>query len=367
MPERSHLHYVADEFSPRSARWAQRSPSGHAEGATRPLLIGACPRSGTTLLRSLLNNHPDLAIPAETDFVLPLWRARVRHGDLRRESNRRELAHWIFHTEGHGGRRIRAKGLAEQDVTRDEAIERVVTAGTTLGSLLAACFAMYANSHGKQRWGDKRPAYAGHVGTLMRLFPDAQFINVVRDPRGAAASLISLGWHRRREATAAAAATWAMSVHRVDQAAKRLRPDQLMDVRYEDLVADPEATLARICTFASLPGGPAIDQMLSADRGGRERFREGWHDKLKQPIGTDPVIAWRDRLRPRQIALVEHAAGSELARWGYRPFDGPTPEPSAAQLTRLRKHVELREAKWAREDRTELKRRIRYRRPVAAR
>src|SRR5919107_4369791 len=122
---------ISDPWRPRDEACLQREPSRFAGQPGRPLLIGACPRSGTTLLRSMLDNHPDLAVPGETNFVFYLWRYRARFGDLRVEANRRAMAEWIFETEGRGSKRIRA------GTPRDEAIERVTAAGPTVGSVAA--------------------------------------------------------------------------------------------------------------------------------------------------------------------------------------------------------------------------------------
>jgi hypothetical protein len=357
---------LIDPWRPRSDRWLARPPSRYAGTPGRPLFIGACPRSGTTLLRSLLDNHPDLAIPPETDFVLPLWRTRVRFGDLRERKNRRLVGAWIFRTDGHGGRRIRARGLRDRMPTRKEAILRVRSAPPTMGSLIAACFELYAESHGKPRWGDKRPAYAGYVGAVFQLFPDAQFINVVRDPRGAVSSLVGLGWHRERAAVAASTATWEMSVGRVDAHARRLRPDQLLDVRYEDLVRDPHGTLARICEWAGLAAGDElIERMIGAER--RGAFRPGWHDRLGEPIDVGPIAAWQDRLASHQVAFVERVAAPYLERFGYRPVTDDTVEVDPFEFVRLKRHRRRRRRKWRRERAYELRRRLLlYRRPVAA-
>ena len=96
--------------------------------------------------------------------------------------------------------------------------------------------------------GRQAPGLRGSIGAVFQLFPDAQFINVVRDPRGAISSLVGLEWHREKARLAASTATWQMSVERVDRHARRLRPDQLLDVRYEDLVRDPQGTLAASAT-----------------------------------------------------------------------------------------------------------------------
>ena len=97
---------------------------------------------------------------------------------------------------------------------------------------------------------------------VFQLWPDAQFVNVIRDPRAAVASMLPLGWDPPEVALEASIANWELAVSRVDAFAGKLRPDQLLDVRYEDLVRDPGPVLERVCAFASLDD--AVDEMLAA-------------------------------------------------------------------------------------------------------
>jgi hypothetical protein len=307
----------------------------------------------------MLDNHPDLAVPAETNLVFPLWRFRVRYGDLRRPENRRRVAEWIFLTKGYGGQRIRA-GRDDR-----EAIERVVAAPPTLGAVLATCFQMYAEMHGKPRWGDKRPGYAGHIATMFALFPDAQFVNLVRDPRAAVASQMPLGWATPENALAHSIANWESAIARVDAYARRLRPDQLLDVRYEDLVRAPQTELERICAFAGLRGGDAVAHMITAER--RGRFRAGWHDRLGEPVSTAPITSWRERLTPGDVTVIEYATRGWFDRFGYRSQADPSASPDPVQLARLERQRDRRRRRWRRRRIDELKRRyVLYRRPVAA-
>ena len=206
------------------SKWAGR--------ANRPLLIGACPRSGTTLLRGILDNHPDLAVVGETNFIFWLVRHRAEWGNLKKEADRRKLAEWLFDGEGRGQKRIQGT------TPRDEAVQRMVDGGTTLGDMFRAVFQMYADRHGKPRWGDKRPGYAGFIALMFELYPDAQFINLVRDPRGAVASQLPLGWDKPGTELASSYATWETSINRVDEHAAKLRPDQLLEVRFADVLRD---------------------------------------------------------------------------------------------------------------------------------
>lgn len=349
---------VADGWRPRPHAWLERAPSRFAGKPGRPLFIGACPRSGTTLLRSMLNNHPDFAMPAETDFVIPVWLRRSRYGDLRVADNRRKLAEWIFNTPGQGGRRIRA-GFDQQ-----EAIERVAASPPSLGSMFASCFQIYADVHGKPRWGDKRPAYANYLGMIFALFPDAQFINMVRDPRAVVSSLMGIDFFPGDDALEAGTAMWEASIRNVDRFSRRLRPDQLLDVRYEDMVYNPAAVLERTCAFAGLRAADTIEQMIGGERGGK--FREGWHERLAEPISKAPVDSWRQRLKPVDVALVEHVLAEQMERLGYRRSSDPSAPPGAEALREVVRQRRRRAWRWRRFVLGELQRRLLYRRPVAA-
>ena len=348
---------VAPAWSPRSEDWLQRPRSRYDGAPSRPLFIGACPRSGTTLLRVMLDNHPDLAMPHETNFVRPLWWRRIRFGNLRDQANRRRVAEWIF-TDGstRGGR------LRGGRVSREDAIRRVAAAPPTVGSIVQACLELYAELHSKPRWGDKRPSYSGFIGMLFAMFPHAQYINVVRDPRAAAASQIPMPWSKPDVALPAAIARWEAAIARTDHFARSLRPDQLLDLRYEDMVADPHATLERVCGFAGLRAGGAVATMIGKRRGALR----GSHRVVSEPITTAAVERWRERLEPREVALVEAATAPLLERFGYRRDDDLRAPPAPRDVAELARQRRFRRREWRSARRGELLRRALYRRPVAA-
>jgi hypothetical protein len=309
----------------------------------------------------MLDSHPEMAMPRETNFVRPLWWRRLEFGDLSDRANRRRVARWIFTDPECAGRRLRERPGGR--LRRRKAVRRVTRrSGPTVGSIVESCFQLYAKGHGKPRWGDKRPAYSGFIGTLFAMFPDAQYINLVRDPRGAVASQSRMGWDAPEVAVPAAIARWEAAIERTDHFAAALRPDQLLDVRYEDMVGDPHATLRRVCDFAGLAADdPAIEAMLAADRG---RTYRGIHERLNQPVTTASVERWRERLTAEEIALVERATAPLLERFGYVPVAGTA--PARAGLRELARQRRRSRREWRRSRRGELIRRLRYRRPVAA-
>ena len=172
-------------------------------------------------------------------------------------------------------------------------------------------------------------------------------------------------WYAERgpAALAPAVAGWEFSMRRVDRFARHLRPDQMLDVRYEDLVRDPDAELQRICDFAALRGDSAVDEMISRPRGG---FVPAWHENVPAPLNPGLVDSWRERLEPHQIALVEHAVRPYLDRFGYLRDESVHVPPQQSDLRRLAANRVRRAIRWRRYTVGELKRRALHRQPVAA-
>jgi hypothetical protein len=283
--------------------------SRYAQERERPVIVGACPRSGTTLLRTMLNSHPEIGVPRETRFVLEAWEKRHRFGDLRKPENRRGVGRWIFRREETNAGRL---GL-----NKTRAIQRLVDAPPTLGSLLATAFLLYAERFGKPRWGDKRPTYAARMYVIWDFFPNAQFINMIRDPRACAASMRKLGWYDGD--IAPAVELWERSVKVVDRWRRRLAPDQLLDVKYEDLVAEPIAQLAHVTAFTGLAGDhEAVARMLHYYEDYETRSPR-YHANVSRPPDPTRVDAWKKVLDPSEVAFIEQALGSLMTRYGYEP------------------------------------------------
>jgi hypothetical protein len=324
----------------------------------RPVFVGGCPRSGTTLLRAMLDAHPDLAIPGETRILVDGYRARGRWGDLADPENRRRVARWVVERKVSRHRRL------TEDA--DELVERMVAAPPTIGSVLSAGFQLYAERHGKARWGDKRPSLVLNLDAVFAMFPDAQFVNVVRDPRAVVASIRRVGRQHRwgGRGLAGGADKWERSLRAADRWRRRLRADQFHELRYEDLVADPAPVLERLVAFLELdPAG--LDAMLRHHET-TEVASAKLHRLVSQPVTTETVRTWERELRPRQVAFVESVLGDWMDRYGYERVATGRPVPEWLQRRYRERRREMRIVHAKRRAR-ELLLRVTYRHPVAAR
>lgn len=267
-----------------------------------PFFIVGSPRSGTTLVRLMLDGHPRLAIPPESHFVVALAARRCRLARRPAEALARICRHHRFAAFGLGAGEVAAVAERVGPSTYAEAV-RVV-------------FGAYAAAHGKARWGDKTPGYVRHVGLLARLFPDARFLHVVRDGRAVAASVAGMPFGPSDPV--AAAYWWRARVRDGRRAGGRLGPARYLELRLEDLVADPEAAMRRLLAFLGEPWSPEVlDHRSRAEAflAGSERRRRVHPHVMLPP--TAGLRDWRAGLDARTARLLEAACWPLLAELGY--------------------------------------------------
>jgi hypothetical protein len=289
----------------------------------RPLFLVGCPRSGTTLLSVLLHAHPRIAMPPETRFLLPVYLERNSYGDLALRDNRYRLARRLTRK----GARFPLLGLNRRAVTRS-----IVKGPPTIGSAMAIVWREFARSRGKARWGEKRPLYAQHLPWVLRLFPDAQIIHLVRDPRACVTSLLDVPWWER--GWRSAMFTWGLADHELARFARTAAPDAYHVLRYEDLLLRPRDELTRLCTFL---GENFDEQMLQFSDAADDIVPQTkvWHALTRGPLDPSRTERWRTRLPERSVGVIEAALGDAMAHWGYEPSGIGAPV-GAAELARYR-------------------------------
>jgi hypothetical protein len=285
-----------------------------------PLLVLGVRRSGTTLLRVMLDRSSTLAVPDESYFVTQLAH---RHG-----SNPDPTA---FADDCRRIGTLREWGVSIDDVR--------LRGGMTTGEAIAALYQRYAELQGKPRWGDKTPMYMQHLPLLARLFPEARFVHLIRDGRDAALSFLGMPegivtrtWAHPRS-VADFACQWRTEVEAAQRLGERVGPERYLEVRYEALVADADAELRRICTFAALPFEPG----MLAYAGAVDVSAKPHQQRLLQPP-TRNVRNWREQLPEEDALAFEGVAGDLLRRLGYDLLDPSGAFPTAAGRTRLARY-----------------------------
>jgi hypothetical protein len=262
-----------------------------------PVFIVGSPRSGTTLLRNILNRHPSLAICGETQFNHYVYKRRRAFGDLENLKNRRRLVDEYLLV-----RRVQRLGMDLSGLK-----EKLLAEATSYPAMFACLLRYYAESAGKPRWGEKTPQHALISELLCEWYPGAAILHVLRDPRDAVASLQRMPWAANSVVTNAQ--TWLAC----NLAARRSahRPGYLL-VRYETLVAQPERELGRICAHLGedyvpdmlVPGHPAPGYVP-------------WGRLSRGPVTMERLGKWREELTARDVALIEWTVGPHMQSFGY--------------------------------------------------
>ena len=287
------------------------------------VFIVGCPRSGTTLLRLMLDSHPSLAIPDESHFIVELHDpARKAASTQRRE----EVLERVF-----GHERFERWNFDPAEVRR----LATTTQPPTYSDVIGTVFGAYAAAHGKPRWGDKSPPYVRHIPLLAELFPQARFIHIIRDGREVATSLAAHEWGP--PTPAAAAVVWQRHVRAGRRAGQQLPGDRYLELRLENLIAEPERVLREACQFLDEPFAP---EMLDYHRTASERVWTGGagdpkgvdHSNVRLPP-TPGLRDWRAGLSVAEHEAVEAAAQPLLGELGYAAelFATPGDEASPAQ------------------------------------
>ena len=287
-------------------------------GPPVPFVVGVG-RSGTTLLRLMLDAHPDLAVPPETAFVPKLIDAAREEGATPESLAEVLVTH----------RRWGDFGLEIDELTeRWRALPAIKPAGA-----VRAFFELYAEKQGKPRWGDKTPGYTQHIRKISKVLPEARFIHLIRDGRDVTLSRTKT-LALKEVPIAKSARRWKKRLKRARRQGARV--DHYLELRYEELVRDPEATLRQICEFIDLPWDDAMlhhherseERLSELDRdipamGGRlprsAESRMALHERTTKPVDTKAIGKWRTQMAPEDVAEFERVAGDLLVELGYEP------------------------------------------------
>ena len=280
-----------------------------------PFIVGVG-RSGTTLLRLMLDAHPDLAIPPETHFI-PEAALADRHTLTPRRAFLKTLtSHPMWQDHG-----------IEVDLLR----QKISTIKPfDLSEALRAFYQLYAERHAKLRWGDKTPLYVRSMKLIQSLLPEARFVHIIRDGRDVALS--NRGLWFGPDSIEEAAEWWVSWIEEARNQSRHL--SHYLEIRYEDLVLDTETTLKFISEFVALPWNPAmLDYHQTAEQRMQEMHRDlrlqsgaqtiraesrkAIHSLTSKPPQHDRIGRWQNEMTDTERKCYERIAGGLLRELNY--------------------------------------------------
>lgn len=268
----------------------------------RAVIIGGCGRSGTTVLREMLARHPSIAIGPESGILCDL--PSVSYLAAAWEMPRREVEE----------RLARSRSFVE---------------------FASALFRDHAEAQGKPRWGDKTPRNVRAIPRLLAAFPRARFIHVLRDGRDTACSLRT---HPRevyrngrlvpntvRKPIAQCARRWVEDVSA--GLAFRGHP-RVTDVRYEDLVFDPEGTMRRLLEFIDEPWDPRVLDVDAGDPTSARAARMMNNRNAGERLSPASIGRWKRDMDHADRKDFARVGGELLIALGYATDHSWVNEPS---------------------------------------
>lgn len=284
-----------------------------------PVIVGS-PRSGTTLLRLMLDAHSQLAIPPETGF-LGLGPALIEGSLAPHENFVRSLMNFPPDMPAWRDYGIDASQLESALAALDP---------FTVSDGLRAFYSLYAARFCKCRFGDKTPMHCRQLRQIQTILPEAHFIHIIRDGRDVAVSLRKR-WFSPGRDIATQALFWRDNV--VSARAQGADCEHYLEVHYENLLRHTESELRRICAFVELQFEPRqLDYYETAPQRlaeHRERMRldgslvVSHEERLKQQAGTrrppdkTRIGVWKTALTSQEKTDFNRVAGDALDQFGY--------------------------------------------------
>jgi protein-tyrosine sulfotransferase len=262
-----------------------------------PIVLGGCGRSGTTILRMMLDSHRRICCGPESSLF------RRRAVDTR----------WLADRFGFDPAEVRA--LFEAAASRPAFIE----------AFAALCMRMA----GKARWAEKTPRNISRIDAIFRCFPEARFVHVLRDGRDVACSLrthprhkvvdgriVPTGVHRP---IAGCARRW---VRDIESSRRWWGDPRFLTVRYEDLVLDPRPVLERVIALVGEDWDEAMLAHAVADSPFRDATRFAQNPEALGAVNTSSLGRWQRDLDARDRRIFKRIAGPLLVELGYAKDDG---------------------------------------------
>ena len=292
------------------------------EPSHAPFFVIGSPRSGTTLLRLMLASHPRLVIPPECGFITWLY---PTFGDWQSLdfSNPEKIKRFVGTVIA--SRKFETWGISANQLT--DAINQHHP--RDYGEACALGYRIFCEHAGKPLaiWGDKNNYYLSQIEILRAIFSQARFIHIVRDGRDIACSYrevmsIDTDSPYRPELPLKIdeiAKQWAMNIQTIRQSFSELNSSKVFELRYEDLVADPQGTLTNICSWLGVGFSSDMLQFHKVNRIHRlePTATLDWKRRTLEPVKTSAVGRYKRQLMKSEIDTFEFIAHLELGLYGY--------------------------------------------------
>lgn len=293
------------------------------QDSLKPIFIIGNPRSGTSLFRLMVSSHPDIVVPPESGFM-QWWHTKYKNWSVSDNNSKDTVQGFIDDLKS--STKIETWKLDYDQLSNLIAENKP----DSYASLCALVYNSYAKQIGKSnitRWGDKNNYYINHLEQLLSIYPQAQFLFIVRDGRDVACSYRAIKDLKTDSVykpklpfdIGKIAEEWRGNHLRILAFVGKLKEDQHHFLRYEDLVSSPKETLQKVAEFIDVPYS---DEMLSYhsenERKGMEPAETlDWKKKTLQPPDASQNGKYKEILSAGDIKIFNEKASEVLNRFSY--------------------------------------------------
>lgn len=270
--------------------------SGEYVSSDTPIIIGGCARSGTTLIRVMLDTHPKIYCGPESNLFLPI-RIKTRR-------RLKELS-WKFDIP-----------LKEVDI--------LLTNSSCLSEFIEKFFNKMINVHGKRRWAEKSPRNVLRLDYIFKHFPMAKFIHMIRDGRDVACSLRTFPKRKIVDGSIVPVNTnrpldecvrrW---VHDVKIGRKYENDPRYIEVKYEDLILNTRESLKKLFKILHESFDEKILKYHEVKSNTRDIMKFPQNIEATRPLNSGSIGRWKNELNKKELKLFKKLGGDLLIKTGY--------------------------------------------------
>jgi protein-tyrosine sulfotransferase len=276
-----------------------------------PFFIVGCGRSGTTLLRAMLLGSTQIGIPPESGVIGPLA-AKWKSLNVLSWEDQLKVVLFTFQASAHFKETWRIDlNVVLARLLKCPKDER------SLAKIINSVFAEYCDLHHENWWvwGDKTPLNTDYLPLIDKVYPQANYIHLVRDGRDVAASLYGNGLNT--EGFTQGVNEWVDRVSRAEEFGLKVPAERFLTIRYEDLVREPDQLAHRICNFLKIDYTSRMlkPEVQFSTMGDTTILPH--HQNNELPINVDNIGKWKKSLNDEQKVQVEEGAGFLLRKYNY--------------------------------------------------
>jgi len=271
------------------------------------------PRSGTTLLRTLLDSHTNTIVPPECQFIINLY---PRYG---------KITHWNSKTLEKFYNELVRQWLFDLWPVDKEKLHKQLLSCTgeySYGTICKVVYSSYQSIFPHDQIlsiGDKNPGYTIYTPKLLKIFPEARFIHIIRDYRDNFLSIRNVDFELPY--ISLTVSKWKLFIKKFRKAAFR-HPGTHMEVRYEDLAHEPEKEFEKICHFLAIPySASPLDFYQRKEEAMKiypKEIMEKYQSSLFNKVNTSRIGLWESSLSATEIKVADAVAGKYAEMAGYR-------------------------------------------------